>query len=231
MKKIDLILVDDDDDFRSSISDLLELDNFNVRRCASLAQMWNELETKQPDLLVLDVLLPDGNGFEALAKIKKSYPFPVVMLTILGETQERIEGLSEGADYYLSKPVDYRELSLVLKNLLRRYEDLPQDKEPQWQYNPAQWHLFTPKGDVIELTAAENKVINHLVRNKEQTVSRDDLYLELGRTNTETHLRSLDLLISRIRKKILVSSKDIPFKAVRGVGYMFTAQVTVHEES
>ncbi len=217
-----LLLIDDDVELCALLSEFLKREGFALdvehegRRGLerSLAGEW--------DLVILDVMLPGIDGFEILRQLRKTSRVPVLMLTARGEDVDRIVGLELGADDYLSKPFNPRELAARIRAILRRTEARPAERG-RVEVNgvaldPASRDV-TVDGRTIELTTLEFDILEILIRGAGRVLSRDSLMEALYNRKTTPFDRSIDMHISHLRKKLEFDRPLI--KTIRGVGYQF----------
>ena len=179
-----------------------------------------------PDLVVLDVMLPELSGFEVLRRLRASSRVPVIMLTARGDEVDRVIGLELGADDYLAKPFSPRELVARIRAVLRRMAAEPSPVAGALDWGPLRLDLRARRGEVdgqdLELTAAELRILELLVRADTRTVSREDLMLQaLGRRLLPTD-RSLDTHVSNLRRKLGKLTDRVAVQSVRGSGYALT---------
>lgn len=231
---INVIVVEDDPDLCGSIVRYLSLVGMNVKRAGSGAELDVILPTMAPDILILDVNLPGEDGFSIAARLRSSSKMGIVMLTARGQLDDRVLGLTAGADAYLVKPVQFRELEAVIHSLTRRLRDTLQDErsEPRddshrvWSFDSASWSLVTPLGHQVPLTNAEYRVLQTLTAEPGASVTRDLIAASLGKTVGGYDDRSIDAVMARLRRKVNVASgENLPIRAVRSVGYVFAAEV------
>ena len=224
-----LLLVDDDQALCALMQDYLSAENFEVDIALDGLKALNKTVENTYDVIVLDVMLPIHNGFEVLRKLRSYCKTPVLMLTAKGETMDRIIGLEMGADDYLPKPCNPRELVARLRAILRRADpkESKTKTEVQLQVNQLVLHRgnrtaqFTGKD--VSLTGAEFTVLELLVRSAGQVISKEALTEQaLGRKLT-AYDRSIDVHVSNIRKKLCTegASKELIIN-IRGAGYMLT---------
>lgn len=178
------------------------------------------------DLVVLDVMLPELSGFEVLRRLRSVSRIPVIMLTARGEEVDRVIGLELGADDYLAKPFSPRELVARIRAVLRRMAAEPQAVAGALAWGPLKLDLRARRAEVdgedLELTAAELRILELLVRADTRTVSREDLMLQaLGRRLLPTD-RSLDTHVSNLRRKLGKLTDRVSVQSVRGSGYALT---------
>ena len=181
------------------------------------------MRSYQFDLLIVDIMMPEETGLEFLAALRQESSIPVIMLTAMGDTEDRITGLENGADDYLPKPFEPKELVLRIKSILKR---APKEKAAvseklnlgQCVYDMQQKELLTKQGQVIHITPVEQSLLNVLGTKSGQIFTREKLAEILGAGQSP---RSIDVQITRLRKKIERDSKNPRYlQTVRGKGYM-----------
>lgn len=231
-----LLIVDDD----VEILDLLK--RFFVRHayevdvaCEGVA-MWTAIKNRRPDIIILDVMLPGEGGLSLCQKIRAESTIPVVMLTAMSEVSDRIIGLELGADDYLTKPFDPRELLARLRSVQRRTSEQPirsvDETRPlilfgEWQLDVTRRELRSADGVMIPLSGGEFDLLLVFVERPQRILTREQL-LDLARGQSHDAFdRSIDVQVSRLRRKIEPDSKrpDI-IRTVRNGGYIFTASVS-----
>lgn len=231
---INVIVVEDDPDLCGSIVRYLSLVGMSVQRAGSGEELDAVMAGFTPDLLVLDVNLPGEDGFSIASRLRSKSKMGIVMLTARGQLDDRVLGLTAGADAYLVKPVQFRELEAVIHSLTRRMREAqPEDKlEPReeshraWGFDAASWSLITPAGCQVPLTNAEYRVLQTLTLEPGASVSREDIASALGKSVGGYDDRSIDAVMARLRRKVQTATGEaLPIRAVRSVGYVFAAQV------
>lgn len=222
-----ILIIDDDTELTDLLSEYLEPEGFNV-----VCVHDGESGTKKAlnlafDAIILDVMLPKLNGFQVLKAIREHSDTPVLMLTARGDDVDRIVGLEIGADDYLPKPCNPRELVARLRAILRRTQKIPISRPIIEEHNIivdcAKRHT-TMGGNYLELTNAEFNILEMLIKSPGQAFSKEELTeYALGRKYT-AYDRSIDVHISNLRNKLGDNPKGEPIiKTVRGFGYMFNA--------
>ncbi len=186
------------------------------------------LRKEGPDLVILDVMLPDQDGFEVCRNIRKTSAVPVIMLTARGEVTDRIVGLEIGADDYLPKPFEPRELVARIQNVLRRSGAKP-DGDGVLRYKDldvnTERRSARLEGEELELTTMEFQLLALLAANPGRVYSRDDVLNELRGIDAQLFSRSVDILVSRLRSKLKDTAKHPRFiKTVWGAGYTFVGE-------
>jgi len=221
-----ILIVDDDKDIRDLLQEFFQKRGLRASVAADGVEMEAAMRRAQIDLIVLDVMLPGKSGLELCRELRARYPTPIIMLTAVTETTDRVVGLEMGADDYVPKPFDPRELLARIRAVLRR--NAPETrKDPQRQiYRFAGWtmdcsrrRLMAPGEVRVELTAAEFNLLTTFVQSAQRVLSRDQL-IELA--GGDSYDRSIDILVSRLRRKM----EDDPrtprlIMTVRNGGYQF----------
>jgi len=230
-----ILMVDDDPGIRDVVSDFLGRHGYQVETAADGSQMEQILSRGHTDLIVLDVMLPGEDGLAICRRLTGSEGPPVIMLSAMGEETDRIIGLELGADDYLAKPCNPRELLARIRAVLRRRTERPGADGPigatcefsGWRLDLVRRELRSPQGVVVNLSSGEFSMLRAFVERPQRVLTRDRL-LDLARgPDTEAYDRAIDVQISRLRKK-LDDGTGAPelIRTVRNEGYMFTAKVT-----
>ena len=221
MMKKSILLVDDDQRLRELLKDYLNEKNFQVFTSEDFDEARQILEFFIFDLIILDRMMPSGDGIDLIQDIKKTSKTPIIMLTAMSENNDIIDGLKKGTDDYLSKPFEPEELFLRIKNLLKLYENVNQEELlfsfGDLIYN-TKTNSLTFNDEEIYLTEGENKLLLKLINNRNNTLSREQLAEE---EFDESELRKVDVGITRLRQKIERIPKHPQYiKTIRGKGYM-----------
>jgi two-component system OmpR family response regulator len=232
-----ILVVDDDRGTRDLLREFFERHGLRVSVARDGEEMQSVLKRSSIDLMVLDVMLPGKSGLDICREIRARSRMPIIMLTAVTETVDRVVGLEMGADDYVPKPVDPRELLARVRAVLRRPAIAGPSDRPEseiyrfagWTLDCARRRLIAP-GDVrVELTTAEFNLLQTLVRSAQRVLSREQLMELAGGDGTVSYDRSVDILVSRLRRKM----EDDPrapklILTVRGGGYQFVPD-TVRE--
>jgi two-component system OmpR family response regulator len=231
-----ILVVDDDREIRSLVAQLLRKHGFRVTDAADGREMMEALEGGRFDLVVLDLMMPGEDGLTLCRRVRTASALPIIMLTAMGEDTDRIVGLEMGADDYLPKPFNPRELLARIRAVLRRAGgESPETQEESgglrafegWSLDLAKRELRAPDGTLVPLTAGEYDLLAVIVERPGRVLSRDQL-LDLTRGRDAVPFdRSVDVQISRLRRKLEPDPKEPQIiKTVRGGGYVFTCEVT-----
>lgn len=233
-----ILLVEDDGALRTLTARALRQSGFNVLTAATGAEMWVTLRETTVQLVVLDIMLPGTSGFELFRKLRRESDVPIIFVSARGSEEDRVLGLELGADDYLAKPFSTRELAARVSAVLRRGgqengNDAAADDRGAnvvrfdgWQVLPARRELRSPSGALVDLTGAEFDLLSTFLGYPQRVLGRERL-MELSRSRiSDSSDRSIDVLVSRLRRKLQAEGSEPPIVTVRGVGYMFKAEVT-----
>ena len=221
MIKKSILLVDDDQRLRELLKDYLNEKNFQVFTSEDFNESKEILKFFKFDLIILDRMMPTGDGINLIQNIKKASKTPIIMLTAMSENNDKIDGLKTGTDDYLSKPFEPEELFLRINNLLNLYENINQAELlfsfGSFIYN-TKTNLLTLEDKEIYLTEGENNLLLKLINSRNTTLSREEL---AEKEFDESELRKVDVGITRLRQKIEKIPKQPQYiKTIRGKGYM-----------
>jgi DNA-binding response OmpR family regulator len=237
-----LIVVDDEPDIRCMVAEYLGKHGFFVRTAANGAELDTQLAGENPDMLILDINMPGEDGLSIARRIRARRVMPILMLTAADDIVDRVVGLEMGADDYLTKPFDLRELRARVRALLRRVVGSPSaavatqlDSQPKPELEPGrhvrfgrllldlQTHsLIASDGAELTLTATEFELLEAFARHPNRVLSRDQLLDLAHHRGSDVFDRSIDIRITRIRRKIEDDpSNPRAIKTVRGAGYIF----------
>lgn len=219
-ESLHVALVEDDAELRDVIfAPALAAAGCKVTGVGSAAEFYKLLVVGAPDIVVLDVLLPDESGFEIARHLREHSDVGIIMLTSLAAAADRIRGLHGGADDYLPKPVDVDVLCATVRSLARRLKPLP--VEPRhWGFGADGWRLVEPQGRAISLNEVERCVLHRLLATPNVTVPRETLIADLTDDMHAFDPHRLDMVMHRLRRKVLDSGMmPLPLRTVRGVGY------------
>jgi DNA-binding response OmpR family regulator len=235
-----IVVVDDEPDVLSMVSDHLGRDGYHVSRCSNGAELDRTLDSAAQDLVVLDVNLPDEDGISIARRLQATRRLPIVMLTALGDPIDRVVGLEVGADDYITKPFDLRELSARVRAVLRRApgaDGVPvTPREPQPEQVRARniacfgqafldfdaRRLIDRDGNDLPITATEFAMLSTFAEHPNKVLTRDRLLGDAPEHGSGCCDRAIDIRVTRIRKRIEVNpTRPQVIRTVRSVGYVY----------
>jgi DNA-binding response OmpR family regulator len=225
-----VLVCDDEADVREMLAEYLERRGFRVTPAGNAAELRAALAAEAPDMILLDINMPGEDGLSVLRGLSEDRRIPVIMLTAAGEVVDRIVGLELGADDYLGKPVDLRELEARIKAVLRRggaAAEAPGEARKRFRFGKTWLDIEAAKltdeaGAEIPLTAMEFNLLKLFAQNRGRVLNRDQILEGAHDRSWDPFDRSIDIRISRIRRKIEVNpEKPVAIRTVRGVGYIY----------
>ena len=223
-----ILLIDDDEKLGELLTTFFERFDMDLVAATHPDEGLRQFEAAKPDLVILDVMLPGQDGFEVCRTIRRSSTIPIIMLTARGEVTDRIVGLEIGADDYLPKPFEPRELVARIQNILRRSADRRSSDGPlKFGDLTIDLERRTAElaGESMELTTMEYQLLVLFVENPGRTFTRDEILNELRGIDAQLFSRSVDILVSRLRQKLQDTTKQPRYiKTVWGTGYIFIGQ-------
>ncbi len=240
MKKSTVICVDDDAGLQTVVSHYLEDQGYKVFSAHSGAELEERLQGEPADAILLDLMLPDSQGLDLITKIRAKTAIPIIIVSGRSDTTEKIVGLEMGADDYLTKPFEMRELSARLKAVLRRAtaDNAPaaaagtqskgaeKIKFSDWILDRTRYEVTTLKGQALDFTMGEFRLLEALLLAANRALSREQLFEITRDGEFDAYDRAIDIQIARIRKKLGDDPKSLNLiKTVRGVGYMFCGDI------
>ena len=217
--KLHILVVDDDDRIRSLLKEYLNENNFIVSTAENSEEAKKKLSYLKFDIVILDVMMPAQSGYELTEEVKKKIKVPIILLTAKGEVENRIKGLELGADDYIGKPFEPKELLLRIKNIIKNTNKLNLDKN----YSVGQAKIDLNKmyinlrNSSKKINNTEKKVLIEMLSNPGKTYSRD----EIGKISGISQERSIDVMITRLRQKLEMNPKNPKYlQTIRGSGYV-----------
>ncbi len=229
-----ILVVDDDPEIRDLLARFLGKHGMTALTAPDGERALRTVRDENVDLVVLDLMLPGEGGFEICRKLRQISTVPVIMLTALAEDTDRIVGLELGADDYVTKPFNPRELLARIRAVLRRAagQALPEDEGVTlylfagWRLDVARRELLDPEGALVSLTAGEFDLLVAFLEHPRRVLDRDQLLTFTKGRMAQPFDRSIDVQLSRLRRKIEPDPKEPQIiKTVRGGGYQFTPEV------
>lgn len=228
-----IVLVEDDPALRLLIARALRESGYEVRPCTGAPEMWQALEQRDVELVLLDIMLPGTSGIDLCRRIRQQSEVPIIFISAKGSEVDRVIGLELGADDYLAKPFSTRELIARVRAVLRRWEGGNSNNGGSdglyrfdgWVADIRRRELRSPSEAVVDLTAAEFDLLVVLLDHAQRVIARERL-IELSRTRLgDVSDRSIDVMISRLRRKLATADQPAPILTIRGIGYMLNAPV------
>jgi OmpR family response regulator RpaB len=215
-----LLLIDDDEKLAALLEEYFSRFDLQMKHAADPHTGLNLLQNNNFELLILDIMLPEMDGFEVLRELRKTSTIPVIMLTARGDVMDRIVGLELGADDYLPKPFEPRELVARIQNILKRTQATVSENNLSWDKLKinTERQTVTLEGDELHLTSREYLLLRLLAGEPGKVFSRDEILNHLRGIDADVYSRAVDILISRLRSKLK------PLDCIRtrwGYGYMF----------
>jgi len=231
------ILVEDDHDLRQGLSEYLRLSGIEVRDVPSGLELYRALRLEDFNIAILDVNLPDSSGFDLARELSAERGLGLILLTARTARDDRIRGYAEGADLYLTKPIDGQELVLAVRNLARRVRNAAAgqptaaargpgpDPGPTaaWRLDMLRHCLIPPHSDPIQLSGREVMLLEFLAQAEGATVPRATLAAQLGYGADGGEGRGFDAVVRRLRRKVADRGLDLPLRAIHAIGVRFAA--------
>ena len=214
-----ILVVDDDEGIRNLVKKYLNENNYLVTTANSAEDAFEKIQIIKFDLIILDIMMPGKSGLEFIKENQKKLDTPVILLTAKGEADERVEGLEVGADDYLPKPFEPKELILRIQNIIRKTKKSDQKRVIQFENIKIDLNkqLIIKKNTEYKINNTEKKILEKMINNPGKTFSREDIGI-LTELDKE---RSIDVIITRLRKKIEIDPKNPKFlQTIRGAGYV-----------
>jgi two-component system phosphate regulon response regulator OmpR len=214
-----ILIVDDDDRIRSLLKDYLTDNNYIVSTAEDAREAKNKLEYFKFDVIILDVMMPGQDGYSLTRDIKKKMKLPVILLTAKGEVENRIKGLELGADDYLGKPFEPKELLLRIKNIINKNIKINLNSKHYVGGAEINLNKMTVKlnNKVKKINNSEKKILIEMLSNLGKTYSRE----EIGEVSGISQERSIDVMITRLRQKLEINPKNPKYlQTIRGSGYV-----------
>ena len=217
--KAHILVVDDDDRIRELLKEYLTEENYLISTSNNAENAKQKIEMIKFDIIILDIMMPGQSGLDLTHSLREKINTPIILLTAMGEPNERIEGLEKGADDYLSKPFEPKELVLRIQNILKKTESKIQVNEIE--FNEININLkklvITKKNNSHKINNTEKIILEKMINSPGQTFSRE----QIGKLIKIDKERSIDVIITRLRKKIEDDPKNPKYlQTIRGAGYV-----------
>lgn len=225
MNSKNVLIIDDDPHIREILEDYLKFEGFSVSAAEDTEKGYQILKNRSVDILILDIMLPDENGWEFCQRIRPEFELPIIFLSAKDESTDKITGLELGADDYISKPFSPREVVARIKAVLRRYQQ-EEDKSEMLQFGDLiinkEEHYIKYQDEFIEVTPKEFSLLWHLAQNPKKVFRRENLLKAVWGYDYFGDVRTVDTHIKSLRKKLGDAAAAI--ETVWGVGYKFEAE-------
>tara|TARA_B100000963_G_C22575117_1_gene648025 strand:- start:462 stop:1139 length:678 start_codon:yes stop_codon:yes gene_type:complete len=214
-----ILVVDDDDGIRSLVKKYLNENDYLVTTAKNAEDAAEKIKIIEFDLIILDIMMPGKSGLEFIKEYKKKLDTPIILLTAKGEANERVEGLEIGADDYLPKPFEPKELILRIQNIIKKTNKINQKRVIEFENIKIDLNkqlIFNNKSE-YKINNTEKVILEKMINNPGKTFSREDIGLLIDLSKE----RSIDVIITRLRKKIEIDPKNPKFlQTIRGAGYV-----------
>ncbi len=229
-----LLVVDDDRELSQMLHEYLTREGFSVDTVADGQMALDYLSEKSADLVILDVMLPGASGLEVLQRLRAAATLiPVLMLTARGDDVDRILGLELGADDYLAKPFNPRELAARVRAIMRRTSAAANSSTDTLHAGPVVLDTarmsVTVEGQAVQLTGAEFRILEVLLRQAGKVVSREQLTEQALGRSLELYDRSVDTHVSNLRRKLTLPVTQTEIRSIRGAGYVYVVGTTSNQ--
>lgn len=223
-----LILLEDEPILRHELTGFLQTEGWHVEAVASIKDFGQRYDAMLHRIAIIDLTLPDGDGMELIRQLRaQGNPLGIMVLTARGGSADRLTGLADGADYYISKIADLDEIAITLKALLRRLDLIP-PRESIWLLERGLRQLTPPGHNAIPLSQQDFLVLNALMSDSGRVVSRKDIIVALGEDFLQYDQRRLDTQMRRLRRKVEEAANiSLPVNTIRNTGYYFFAPATL----
>ncbi|MDB5969546.1 MAG: Two-component system, OmpR family, response regulator [Hydrocarboniphaga sp.] len=230
-----IVVVDDDQQIRELLSQVLDQYGFSTRAVADGRELTRALAEQPADLIVLDLMLPGDDGLSICRELRTRSATPVIMLTARGESVDRVVGLEVGADDYVAKPFDPRELVARIRTVLRRASATPGAQSTRlrgwsfdgWSFDAVRRELRDPEGAIVALSSLEFRLLELLLQHANQVLTRDRIMEATAGRPADPFERRIDIAISRLRARLRDDGREPRLiKTVRNRGYVLTAEIS-----
>ncbi len=237
-----VIIAEDDLSIRKCIVQYLTFVGYDVTGVGSALELYKHIAINSYQVAILDIGLPDQSGIALCEYLRNNTDMRIIMLTGRSTIEDKLAGYNSGADIYLVKPVDFRELSASISNLLKRRDVVMQtplqptggseakfvsEKNKRlWKLDRAEWSLYNPDGKMIKLTSKEFEFMNCFISNSHKNITRKEIMSILDYEHNEYGKRALESLVHRLRHKIDINGTS-PIKTVFGVGFNFAEELLI----
>jgi len=233
--KKQIILLEDDDDLRESLDELISLSGFVLDSVSTAKDFHDYMSRNTYDLLLLDIGLPDGNGFDIAREIRSDTDMLIIIMTALDEINDRVKGYECGADIYLVKPIAGEELVAAINSCLERRSskktlDNNDNEKSKWHLDKLSWELYIDGENKIKLSNKEASFFMMLIEAEDFTVPREDVLINIYGSDSVSNSVSFDSVLYRLRKKIKNTlSEEFPVKTLHCCGFKLIENIEIIE--
>jgi len=220
-------MIEDDYEIAQILTEYLNKFDISVSSAEEPYMGLSMLTQDDFDLIILDLTLPGIDGLEVIPKIRKNSSIPIIVSSARDDITDKVIAMERGADDYMPKPYDPRELVTRIKTILRRTQttNVPQEEDSLFQLNRDARHVIF-KNILLELTAAEFDILSILIQHQDSAISREQLLYDSEHIDDNSSIKNIDVIISRVRQKLaLIDPKNSYIKPVRGIGYLLTEKM------
>ena len=231
-----ILIVDDDPRLCRTLAHYFKHEGYTAHTATSGAEMRQRLAIERPDLVILDLILPDEDGFSLARELRANYDLPIIILTGKAETVDKVVGLEIGADDYVTKPFDERELLARIRSVLRRTAKSGHGGPEApvsvacfagWRLDLYSYELTSPSGESVALTSHEFQLLDAFVQHRNRVLTREVILEQVADRNWSPDDRSVDVLVGKLRKKIEKNPQHPKLiETIRGIGYKLKATVS-----
>lgn len=216
-----IAIVEDESVLRDYIVRFFSGRGYDCWGAGSAEEFYREVAVRPTDIVLLDIGLPGEDGLKVAKHLAAAGRYGIIIVSARGNLDDRLNGLDVGADAYLVKPVDLRELAATVDNLWKR---IAKDKTAamQWRLHRTDWKLVSPNGGILPLTASEYRFIWRLVESAGEPVAKEHIMVALGGTPDSYDYHRIESLVSRLRKKAQTLGMELPVKAIQSYGFVFS---------
>jgi DNA-binding response OmpR family regulator len=231
-----ILIVDDDPRLCRTLARYFEHEGYTAHTATSGAEMRQRLAIERPNLVILDLILPDEDGFSLARELRANYDLPIIILTGKADTVDKVVGLEIGADDYVTKPFDERELLARIRSVLRRAAKVGKGglespvsiaRFAGWRLDLYSYELTSPSGEPVALTPHEFQLLAAFVKHGNRVLTREVILEQVADRNWSPDDRSVDVLVGKLRKKLEKNPQDPKLiETIRGMGYKLKAKVS-----
>jgi len=219
---IKVLMIEDDREMAEIITEFLTPHNISVKNFENPEIALLELQTQKYDIVILDLSLPNIDGIDVCRLIRQSSDIPIIISSARSDITDKTACFSMGADDYMPKPYDSKELILRIRSILRRYNKTPGEEKKELFMLSKEKHEIKKDGELLKLTNAEFEILSYFIKKSGFAIGREEILANIESINYDSSLKSIDVLVGRVRQKIEKDPKNPKYLiSIRGVGYKF----------